>query len=340
MKSINPDISRSKSSLPNLDGFKAGIEKGDKTMLAKAITLVESTRTANFDTRRKLLEWASQSPKKPSYRIGITGVPGAGKSTLIEVLGLELIEKGHKVAVLAIDPSSQKTHGSILGDKTRMVELGKEQRAFIRPSAAGKTLGGVTAKTREAVVLCEAAGFDIILIETVGVGQSEISVKQMVDFFLLVLVAGAGDELQGIKRGIVEMADLILINKADGENIKSANASKVEYNRAIGLFPTPPSGVKPRVATCSALTLQGIDNVWKFIFDYFQKVQNNNFFDVNRKNQAVDWMKESLNNQLLEAFYHNQKIKAELNKLLESVRKGHLHPIAAANKLIDHFKVM
>lgn len=319
----------------DLDHLKEGILASNKTVLAQAITLVESNRKEDFASKRALLDWAG-AHAKPSYRIGITGVPGAGKSTLIEALGLQLVGQ-HRVAVLAIDPSSQKTAGSILGDKTRMVELGRHPKAFIRPSPAGSTLGGVTAKTREAIALCEAAGFNIILIETVGVGQSEISVKQMVDFFLLVLIAGAGDELQGMKRGIVEMADFILINKADGDNVERASIARAEYNRAISLFPLPASGIKPKVRTCSAVNQEGLADAWKHIESYFKEIESTEYFRQQRNEQAVEWMKESVNNQLLELFYHKPEIKTQVQKLMEEVKQGHLHPLTASNQLLSHF---
>lgn len=334
MKGINPNISR-RSRKVDLASLKEGILASNKTVLAQAITLVESSRKEDLAVKRELLDWAG-THARPSYRIGITGVPGAGKSTLIEALGLQLVSE-HRVAVLAVDPSSQKTSGSILGDKTRMVELGKHPRAFIRPSPAGSTLGGVAAKTREAIALCEAAGFNIILIETVGVGQSEISVKQMVDFFLLVLIAGAGDELQGMKRGIVEMADFILINKADGDNKERASIARAEYNRAISLFPLPESGIKPKVKTCSAIQHEGLKEAWEHIEGFLKEIEDNQFFTKQRNEQAVEWMKESVNNQLLELFYHKPSIKKHAQELMESVKQGSTHPLTASNQLLNHF---
>jgi LAO/AO transport system kinase len=285
LNNINPNIRRTQPST-NTKLLKKGILEGNRTALSKAITLVESQHPKHRSMAFELLNWASQQ-KTESIRIGITGVPGAGKSTFIESFGLNLIEQGHKIAVLAIDPSSQNSRGSILGDKTRMEELGKSDRAFIRPSAAGKHLGGVAGKTKEAMALCEAAGYNIILIETVGVGQSEIAVKEMVDFFLLVLVAGAGDELQGIKRGIMEMADLILINKAEGENKARAQASKLEYARALSLFAPTASQWKPKAALCSALEKTGISETWQVISDYVESTKSNSFFKINRQTQNI-----------------------------------------------------
>lgn len=335
MKSINPNIGPRHSRKVDLEQLKAGILASNKTLLAQAITLAESSRSEDLALKRELLDWAG-SHAKPSYRIGITGVPGAGKSTLIEALGLQLVNE-HRVAVLAIDPSSQKTAGSILGDKTRMIELGRHPRAFIRPSPAGNTLGGVASRTREAIALCEAAGFNIILIETVGVGQSEVSVKQMVDFFLLVLIAGAGDELQGMKRGIVEMADFILINKADGDNKERASIARADYNRAISLFPMPASGIKPKVKTCSALNGDGLKEAWKHVEAYFKEIMASSFFDTQRHAQAVEWMRESINSQLLELFYHKPEINQTLQEFTISVKNGSMHPLTASNKLLKHF---
>ncbi|MEY2629725.1 MAG: GTPase ArgK, partial [Bacteroidota bacterium] len=258
-----------------------GILAGDISALSRAITLVESTNPSHLAKANDIIS-ACLPHANQSVRIGITGVPGVGKSTFIEAFGKYLTGLGKKVAVLAVDPSSSISHGSILGDKTRMEELVKDPNAFIRPSASGETLGGVARKTRETIILCEAAGFDTIIIETVGVGQSETAVHSMVDFFLLLKIAGAGDELQGIKRGIMEMADAIVINKADGDNIAKAKLAKTEFNRALHLFPAKRSGWVPKVTTCSAYEKTGIDEVWQLISSYFELVKANHYFEEKR----------------------------------------------------------
>ena len=275
---------------------------GDKVALSRAITLIESTNPTHFEKANEVINGCLPYANK-SVRIGITGVPGVGKSTFIEAFGKHLTGIGKKVAVLAIDPSSTLSHGSILGDKTRMEELVKDPNAFIRPSASGETLGGVARKTRETITLCEAAGFDTIIIETVGVGQSETAVHSMVDFFLLLKIAGAGDELQGIKRGIMEMADAIIINKADGDNIKKAQFAKVEFNRALHLFPAKKSGWTPTTATCSALTSEGIPEVWNTITEFLKVTQSNSYFFEKRKEQNQFWMLETINEQLKSNFF-------------------------------------
>src|SRR5690606_7561207 len=265
--------------------------------LSQAITIIESTAKKHQQQAKELIEKCLPHANK-SIRIGITGVPGVGKSTFIESLGKLLISKGKKVAVLTVDPSSSISKGSILGDKTRMEELVKEENAFIRPSASGDTLGGVAKKTRETIILCEAAGFDVILIETVGVGQSETAVHSMTDFFLLLKLAGAGDELQGIKRGIMEMADSIIINKADGENLKAAKQAKVEFQRALHLFPAKESGWTPKTATCSALKNEGIEAIWEIVSDYITLTKNNEFFDHKRNEQNKFWLHQTIEEQL------------------------------------------
>ncbi len=271
-------ITQLRKKQPTAEELVTGILKGDKTALSRAITLVESNNPSHLEKANTVIN-ACLPYADNSVRIGITGVPGVGKSTFIEAFGKHLTGLGRKVAVLAVDPSSSLSHGSILGDKTRMVELVKDENAYIRPSASGETLGGVARKTREAIILCEACGFDTIIIETVGVGQSETAVHSMVDFFLLLKIAGAGDELQGIKRGIMEMADLIVINKADGDNIKKAKLAKTEFNRALHLFPAKSSGWQPKVTTCSAITHEGIADVWQTISEYFDLTKSNHYFD-------------------------------------------------------------
>ncbi|MBD3725382.1 MAG: methylmalonyl Co-A mutase-associated GTPase MeaB, partial [Flavobacteriaceae bacterium] len=272
-----------------------------------------------------------------SVRIGITGVPGVGKSTFIEAFGRYLTSLGKKVAVLAVDPSSSISHGSILGDKTRMEELVKDENAYIRPSASGDSLGGVARKTRETIMLCEACGFDTIIIETVGVGQSETAVHSMVDFFLLLKIAGAGDELQGIKRGIMEMADTIVINKADGDNIAKAKLAKTEFNRALHLFPAKNSGWIPKVTTCSAFEKTGIDKVWEIIAEYFELTKENNYFEQKRKEQNQYWMLETINEQLKNRFYNHPEIIELLEQNKKAVQNNELSPFAAAQILLDKY---
>ena len=274
---------------PSAKELILAITNGDKIALSRAITLVESTNISHLEKANEVIQGCLPYANK-SVRMGITGVPGVGKSTFIEAFGKHLTSLGKKVAVLAVDPSSSISHGSILGDKTRMEELVKDDNAFIRPSASGDSLGGVARKTREAIILCEACGFDTIIIETVGVGQSETAVHSMVDFFLLLKIAGAGDELQGIKRGIMEMADTIVINKADGDNIAKAKLAKSEFNRALHLFPAKKSGWIPKVTTCSAVYVDGIDAVWKIISDYFEMVKANSYFQAKRQDQNQFWM--------------------------------------------------
>lgn len=268
--------------------LSAGIHQGDKASLARAITLVESTNPSHFQKAEELINACLQKTTN-SIRIGITGVPGVGKSTFIEVLGKHLTQLGKKVAVLAVDPSSSFTKGSILGDKTRMENLAKDSNAFIRPSPASDSLGGVTRKTRETIILCEAAGYDVILVETVGVGQSETAVHSMVDFFLLLKLAGAGDELQGIKRGIMEMADLVVINKADGNNLKNVNLAKTEFNRALHLYPPKENKWIPKVLSCSAIENKGISEIWQVILSFIELTKENSHFDKNRATQNRNW---------------------------------------------------
>ena len=313
-----------------------GILNHDKVALSRAITLIESTNPDHFSKSSEVINSCLPFANK-SIRIGITGVPGVGKSTFIEAFGTYLTSIGKKVAVLAVDPSSTISHGSILGDKTRMEELVKDENAFIRPSASGETLGGVARKTRETITLCEAAGFDTIIIETVGVGQSETAVHSMVDFFLLLKISGAGDELQGIKRGIMEMADAIVINKADGDNIAKSKLAKAEFNRALHLFPAKNSGWIPTVSTCSAFEKTGIDNVWKTISDYFELVKSNDYFEVKRNSQNQYWMMETINEQLKNNFYNHPEIATLLEKNKKAVQNNELSPFAAAMSLLKKY---
>ncbi|MEO1012121.1 MAG: methylmalonyl Co-A mutase-associated GTPase MeaB, partial [Bacteroidota bacterium] len=275
--------------------------------------------------------------KKETIRIGITGVPGVGKSTFIEAFGKELTALGKKVAVLAVDPTSSVSKGSILGDKTRMEDLVNDPNAFIRPSPSGDSLGGVARKTRETIILCEAAGYDIILIETVGVGQSETAVHGMVDFFLLLKLAGAGDELQGMKRGIMEMADAIVINKADGDNIKRAQMAKTEFARAIHLFPPKENGWIPKVLTSSASENKGILDIWEVIHAYVQKVRNSGHFLKNRQGQNKNWLLQHMDNQIKSNFYSDKKVSSLLPNAIDDVVQGKVSPFAAADRLIQSY---
>lgn len=306
----------------------------NKTALSRAITIIESTAIKHQEDSRKLIN-ACLPLANQSFRIGITGVPGVGKSTFIEAFGKILIAKGKKIAVLAIDPSSTLSHGSILGDKTRMEELVKEDNAFIRPSASGDSLGGVARKTRESIILCEAAGFDTILIETVGVGQSETAVHSMTDFFLLLKLAGAGDELQGIKRGIMEMADAVAINKADGENRKAANLAKTEFNRALHLYPEKESGWTPKTLLCSALENEGIEEIWKMMSEYFSSVNDSGYFQHKRKEQNKFWLMQTIESRLKYEFYSNPSVKKELKKQLKALENSKTTPFEAAEALLQ-----
>ena len=318
---------------PSIDELVKGITKGNITALSRAITLVESTNPMHTTKANKIITKCLPFANT-SIRIGITGVPGVGKSTFIEAIGALLTEKEKKVAVLAVDPSSSLSKGSILGDKTRMEDLVKNQNAFIRPSPSGDSLGGVARKTRETIILCEAAGFDTILIETVGVGQNEIAVHSMVDFFLLLKLAGAGDELQGIKRGIIEMADAIVINKADGENIKAAKSAKLEFNRALHLYPEKASGWTPKTILCSALKNEGITEVWEMILEYITHAKSTNYFETHRTNQNKFWLLQTIEERLKANFYNRAKIHAELEKQIARIENGETTPFNAAEYLL------
>jgi LAO/AO transport system kinase len=321
---------------PTVADLVQGILAGDISALSRAITLVESTNPTHLAKANEIIS-ACLPHANQSVRIGITGVPGVGKSTFIEAFGKYLTGLGKKVAVLAVDPSSSISHGSILGDKTRMEELVKDKKAYIRPSASGETLGGVARKTRETIILCEAAGFDTIIIETVGVGQSETAVHSMVDFFLLLKIAGAGDELQGIKRGIMEMADAIVINKADGDNVAKAKLAKTEFNRALHLFPAKSSGWTPSVSTCSAYEKTGIDAVWETISDYLVLVKANHYFEEKRQNQNQYWMMETINEQLKNHFYQHPEMTTLLAENKKAVLENKVSPFAAAMALLKKY---
>lgn len=329
-------IQLSRKAQPSAEELVEGILAGNITALSRAITLVESTNPTHLAKANTIIN-SSLPHANQSVRIGITGVPGVGKSTFIEAFGKHLTSLGKKVAVLAVDPSSTISHGSILGDKTRMEELVKDPNAFIRPSASGETLGGVARKTRETITLCEAAGFDTIIIETVGVGQSETAVHSMVDFFLLLKIAGAGDELQGIKRGIMEMADAIVINKADGDNIKKSQFAKVEFNRALHLFPAKKSGWTPTTATCSAITSEGIPEIWNTITEFLSLTQTNSYFFQKRKEQNQFWMLETINDQLKSNFFSNPGIQQLLDSTKKAVQNDEISPFAAASLLLEKY---
>jgi LAO/AO transport system kinase len=335
-KSSVAQIQQSRKVLPSSHELVDGILSGNIAALSRAITLVESTNISHLEKANEVINACLPHANK-SVRVGITGVPGVGKSTFIEAFGKYLTGIGKKVAVLAVDPSSTISHGSILGDKTRMEELVKDKNAYIRPSASGETLGGVARKTREAIILCEAAGFDIIIIETVGVGQSETAVHSMVDFFLLLKISGAGDELQGIKRGIMEMADAIVINKADGDNVNKAKLAKTEFNRALHLFPAKNSGWTPTVSTCSAIENKGIDAVWQTISDYLSLTTSNSYFREKRKEQNQYWMMETINEQLKNNFYSHSEIIKELEANKKAVQNDEISPFAAAQILLKKY---
>ncbi len=317
----------------SVEDYVSGVLDNDMVVLSKAITLVESTlREDNLlaeQVLEKLLPYTGLS-----IRIGITGVPGVGKSTFIEAFGKMVTAQGKRLAVLAIDPSSQRSRGSILGDKTRMASLASDPLAYIRPSASGSSLGGVSTKTRETMLLCEAAGYDVVFIETVGVGQSETAVRSMVDFFLLLMLAGAGDELQGIKKGIMEMADTIVITKSDGDNRQACDRAKREYQNALHLFPPSASGWYPPVHTCSSTEKTGLQDIWQTIHDYQDQMKTSGLFDENRKRQHIEWMHDIITHALKGAFYSNEKVRQHLAQYEEQVRKKSLPAISAARALL------
>jgi LAO/AO transport system kinase len=337
---INPDVftksGRKRRKKYSVDEYITGIRSGNRTILSQAITLVESSLPEHYDITQAIIEKCLPYSSK-SIRIGITGVPGAGKSTFIETFGLHITGEGRKLAVLTIDPSSEQTKGSILGDKTRMEQLSIHPDAFIRPSPAAGTLGGVARKTREAIILCEAAGFDTILVETVGVGQSETVVHSMVDFFLLLMLAGAGDELQGIKRGITEMADLIVITKADGSNKLVAEGAKVSLRNALHLFPSKSSGWKPQVLTCSALSNTGITDLWEIIMEYIALTRESGYFEELRRQQAVISMHSTIIEYLNNSFYNQEDIKLHRSELERLLYEGSITSYKAANILLDKY---
>lgn len=327
-------VPRRRRRLPDASELVEGIVKGDVTRLAQAVTLVESVAPSHQAIAREVIEKCLPYSGK-SRRIGITGVPGAGKSTSIDVFGLHVLKDGGKLAVLAIDPSSERTKGSILGDKTRMERLAVHPSAFIRPSPSAGSLGGVARKTRETIILCEAAGYNNIFVETVGVGQSETAVHSMVDFFLLIQLAGTGDELQGIKRGIMEMADGIVINKADGDNIDRARLAQAQFRSALHLFPTPPSGWTPEVLCYSGYYEIGIAEVWDMIDRYFAFVKDNGYFEKRRNQQARYWMYETIDSELRHRFYDDPDRASRIATCERLVLSNRLSPFAAAAQLLD-----
>ena len=329
-------VNISKTRTLNQKNLLNNILNGDTVSLSRAITLIESKKNSDRKLANNILKECLSKNKKTSIRIGITGVPGVGKSTFIEALGTYLSKLEKKVAVLAVDPSSSITRGSILGDKTRMKNLVKDPNVYIRPSPAGNELGGVSNKTRESIILCESAGYDIILIETVGVGQSETSVYEMVDYFLLLKLAGAGDELQGIKRGIIEMADSIIINKSDGDNISAANQAQSEFSLALSLYPVKLSKWKPKVTTCSSINNNGIEEIWEDIRDYFKLTKKNGYFLKNRNNQKKNWLMQTINNRIQDDFYNDSKTVIEIDNQIELLKKNKTTVLAAAEKIIKN----
>ena len=337
MPTVNPYLKkRVQRKRYTADEYVAGILDGNITILSQAVTLVESSLHEHQEIAQEIIEKCLPHAGK-SVRVGITGVPGAGKSTSIDSFGMHLINAGHKLAVLAIDPSSERSKGSILGDKTRMEALSREKNAFIRPSPSAGSLGGVARKTRETIVLCEAAGFDTIFVETVGVGQSETAVHSMVDFFLLIQLAGTGDELQGIKRGIMEMADGIIINKADGDNIKKAELAAAQFRNALHLFPPSDSGWSPKVLTYSGYYGLGIKEIWYMVNEYVAFTKKNGYFDYKRNEQAKYWMYESINDSLRDKFYTNPEVEKMLQPTERQVLNNEISSFVAAKRMIDLF---
>jgi LAO/AO transport system kinase len=334
--SINPRLQKIKRRRLTTEQFLEGIFQGDRTILSQAITLAESNLPDHTEQAQEIIAGCIPYTGK-SIRIGITGVPGVGKSSFIETLGLYLTGMGTRLAVLAIDPSSERSKGSILGDKTRMESLATNPSAFIRPSPSAGTLGGVARKTRESIFLCEAAGFNVIFVETVGVGQSETAVHSMVDFFLLLMLAGAGDELQGIKRGIMEMADMLVITKADGSNMENVKRASAEYKAALHLFPVPESKWTPRVLSCSARNNTGISEVWDNIIAYQTHALNNEYFTKRRKQQALYWMNESIDESLKSHFYKDPEIQSMLGRLKEEVLHDKISSFMAAQQVLSYY---
>ena len=336
MPDVNPYRRRVSRHEYTVSEFVEGILAGNKVILSQAVTMIESSLPRHQQMAAEIIEKCLPYAGH-SVRWGITGVPGAGKSTSIEAFGMELLRQGRKLAVLAIDPSSERSKGSILGDKTRMEQLSVQPDAFIRPSPSGGSLGGVARKTRESIVLCEAAGFDTIFVETVGVGQSETAVHSMVDFFLLIQIAGAGDELQGIKRGIMEMSDGIAINKADGDNLQRARLAASNYRNALFLFPMPESGVRPQVLTYSAKTLDGVKEVIKMVEDHIALCRENGAFEARRRRQDKYWMQETIDEALRNNFYRNPLIESMMEAKQQQVLGSEITAFRAAQDLLDTY---
>lgn len=336
--SINPALAKRSfaKKVYTAQDYIDGILAGNRTMLAQAITLVESELVADKRLAKEVIE-ACLPHIGNTIRLGITGTPGVGKSTFVDTFGKHLIENNHKVAVLAIDPSSSRSRGSVLGDKTRMSFLSNHPQAFIRPTAAGSSLGGVARRTREAMILCEAAGFDFIIVETVGVGQSEIAVHSMVDFFLLLLMPGAGDEVQGIKRGIMEMTDLIAINKSDGERVALAKKSRSALRMALHLFPKKESEWTPLVQTCSAMHNEGITDIYNTIRDFVTETQANDWWDKHRRLQSLFWLKDEIKNQLDLLFFENPDVKKQVPIIETAVLENKMSSFRGAEELIQLF---
>ncbi len=334
---VNPYFVRKKRRTLSTDEYVEGILAGNITTLSQAITLIESNNPDHYAQAQEIIERCLPYAGN-SVRIGITGVPGAGKSTFIEAVGNMVTSLRHKLAVLAIDPSSERSGGSILGDKTRMESISANPKVFIRPSPSAGSLGGVARKTRETIILCEAAGFDIIFIETVGVGQSETAVHSMVDMFMLLQISGAGDELQGIKRGIMEMADIMVITKADGENINKAQLAKAQFQNALRLFPMPESEWRAQVYTCSAVDKTGLEEVWKGVEEYLDHIRANGYFPTNRNRQNKYWMYETINEKLKNDFYRNPAIESRIADIEQRVLDARLSSFIAAKELLDIYE--
>lgn len=335
---VSPYFTRRRKRALSTDEYVEGILAGNITTLSQAITLVESANPAHYAQAQEIIERCLPHAGH-SVRIGITGVPGAGKSTFIEAVGNMVTSLRHKLAVLAIDPSSERSGGSILGDKTRMESICHNPDVFIRPSPSAGSLGGVARKTRETIVLCETAGFDVIFIETVGVGQSETAVHSMVDMFMLLQISGAGDELQGIKRGIMEMADTMVITKADGENVRKAELARTQFQGALRLFPLPESGWRPKVYTCSAVAGTGLEEVWKGVEEFLDHIHANGYFQHNRNRQNKYWMYETINEALRGSFYRDPAVEARIGEYEKRVLEDRISSFVAAKELLElYFK--